>query len=105
NRAPAPTKPRVAADSVVASPPLPRQHQQLSVGCQYFAHGVLKLASGIDALLYIFDPGLGDVVDLLLAVHHESQRPSRMASTLPAVAGRLAAVQMGKRARRGGRIG
>ena len=72
NRAAASHKTRVAADSVVSSAPLLlRQHQQLGVGCQYVAHGVLKLASGIDALLYIFDPGLGNVLDLLLAVHHE----------------------------------
>ena len=79
------------------APWLASQHQQLSVGGQDFLHRVLELPSGFDAAADVLDPGAGDVPDMLLAPHHEGEGPDGMPLlVLGAVAGRLAAAEMGE---------
>ncbi len=78
------------------------QHQELGVGRQHFPHGVLELAPGFHAAADVRDPFLGDVLDMLLTLHHERERPGGMAGPVRTVAGGLAAAEVGegKRARK-----
>ena len=66
----------------------------MGIGGQHFPHRVLKLPPGLDAPANILDPVLGNVLDVLLALHHESERPDRMAGAVGAMAGGLAAAEM-----------
>ena len=75
---------------------LARQHQQLRIGRQYFAHGVLKLPTGLDPAPDLLDPFLGDVLDPLFSVHHKGQRPDGMAAVIGTITGGLAAAEMGE---------
>ena len=79
------------------------QHQQLGVGRQHFADGVLKLPSRLDPAPHFLNPILGDVLDTFFPLHHKGQRPDRMATVLGAMAGGLAATEMreGEGAREG----
>jgi hypothetical protein len=79
------------------------QHQQLSVGRQYFADGVLKLPSRLDPAPHFLDPILGDVLDTFFPLYHKGQGPDRMATVLGTMTGGLAATEMrkGERAREG----
>ena len=79
------------------------QHEQLRVGRQHFADGVLKLPSRLDPAPHLLDPVLGDVLDLLFPLNHKSQRPDRMAPVIGTMTGGLAAAEMrkGERAREG----
>ena len=70
------------------------QHEQLGVGGQHFADGVLKLTSGLHAAPHLLDPFLGDVLDLFFSLDHKGQRPDRMAAVLRTMTGRLAAAEM-----------
>jgi len=83
---------------------LARQHQQLSVGGQYFPHRVLEFPSGSHPAADVLDPGAGNVLDMLLATHHEGEGPDGMAWALGAVAVGLAAAEVGKRKRAGQQI-
>jgi hypothetical protein len=49
------------------------QHEQLGVGRQHFADGVLKLPSRFDSAPHLLDPISGDVLHLLFALNHEGQ--------------------------------
>lgn len=79
------------------------QHEQLCVGRQHFADGVLKLPSLLDPAPHLLDPILGDVLDLLFPLNHKGQRPDGMAPVIDTMAGRLAAAKMreSERAREG----
>jgi hypothetical protein len=66
----------------------------LGIGGQNFPHRVLEFAPGLDATADVLDPVLGNVLNMLLTLHHESERPDRMAGTVGAVTGGLAAAQM-----------
>ena len=55
------------------------QYQQLRVGSEHFAHGILKFTAGIDPLLHFLDPFFGDALDVLFPAGHERQGPRRMA--------------------------
>ena len=55
------------------------QYQQLRVGSEHFAHGILKFTAGIDLLLHFLDPFFGDALDVLFPAGHERQGPCRMA--------------------------
>src|SRR2546427_1434038 len=72
------------------------QHEQLCVGRQHFADGVLKLPSRLDPTPHLLDPVLGDVLDLLFPLNHKSQRPHRMAPVIGTMTGGLAAAEMRK---------
>jgi hypothetical protein len=54
------------------------QDQQLRIGGEHLAHGVLKFTAGIDLFLDFFDPLFGDALGVSFSVGHEDQRPSRM---------------------------
>src|SRR6267143_2198699 len=73
------------------------QHQQLRIGRQYFADGVLKLPTCLDPAPYLLDPFLGDVLDPLFPLHHKGQRPDGMAAVLGTMTGGLAAAEMRER--------
>jgi len=75
------------------------QHEQLCVGRQHFADGVLKLPSRLDPAPHLLDPILGDMLDLLFSLHHKGQRPDGMAAVIDTMAGRLAAAEMRERER------
>ena len=79
------------------------QHEQLCVGRQHFADGVLKLPSRLDPAPHFLDPILGDVLHLLFSLHHKGQRPDRMAPVLGTMTGGLAATEVreGQGAREG----
>ena len=79
------------------------QHEQLCVGRQHFADGVLKLPSRLDPAPHLLDPILGDVLDLLFTLNHKGQRPDRMAPVIGTMTGGLATAEMrkGERAREG----
>jgi len=66
----------------------------LGIGGQDFPHRILKFTPGLDAPADILDPVLGNVLDMLLARHHEGERPDGMTGTIGAMAGGLAAAQM-----------
>ena len=63
-----------------------RQDQQLCVGSEHFADGILKLTACLDSLLDFLDPLFGDVLGVSFSVHHEDQRPGRMAFAFRTVA-------------------
>jgi hypothetical protein len=84
--------------------PFARQHQELRVGRQYFADGVLKLPPRLDLAPHFLHPFLGNVLDVLFPVNHKRQRPDRMAAILGAMARGLAAAEMGERQRARERI-
>jgi hypothetical protein len=75
---------------------LPCQNEELRVGRQHFADGILKLTPGLNPAPYLIDPFFRDVLDLLFPLDHKGQRPHRMAAVLGAMTGRLAAAQMGE---------
>ena len=79
------------------------QREQLCVGRQHFADGVLKLPSRLDPAPHLLDPILGDVLDLLFPLNHKGQRPDRMATVIGTMTGGLATAEMrkGERAREG----
>ena len=79
------------------------QREQLCVGRQHFADGVLKLPSRLDPAPHFLDPILGDVLDTFFSLHHKGQRPDRMAAVLGTMTGGLAATEMreGQGAREG----
>ena len=79
------------------------KQQQFCVGGQDLTDRVLKLSACMDSALDLFDPVLGNVLDVLFAVDHEREGPGRMprVSRLGAVAGGLSAPQMGKGERAG----
>jgi len=79
------------------------QHEQLGVGRQHFADGVLKLPSRLDPAPHLLDPILGDVLDLFFPLNHKGQRPDRMTPVIGTMTGGLAAAEMrkGERAREG----
>jgi len=86
----------------VLSPPLApllaSQHQELGIGGQNFPHRVLKFPPRLDVTADVLDPVLGNMLDVLLAVHHKCERPEGVSLlVLDAVAGGLAAAQMRKR--------
>jgi|GEM_PF-5336961 hypothetical protein len=66
------------------------QHQQLRVGREHFAHGILKFAARIDLLLNFLDPFFGDALGVPFPAGHEHQGPRRMAFALDTVASWLA---------------
>ena len=70
------------------------QHQELGIGGQNFPYRILEFGPGFDAPADVLDPILGNVLHVLLAIHHESERPDGMAGALGAVAGGLAAADM-----------
>jgi hypothetical protein len=79
------------------------QDQELRIGGENLAHGVLELAPGPNAPAHFIDPSFGYVLHVLHALHHKGERPSAMPGVfrVGAVAGRFAAAQVtyGKRAR------
>lgn len=75
---------------------LSRQHQQLGIGRQYLADGILELPSRLHPAPYLLDPVLGDVLDTLFPLDHKRQRPDLMAAALGAMAGGFAAAKMGE---------
>jgi hypothetical protein len=79
------------------------QHEQLCVGRQHFADGVLKLPSRFDPAPHLLDPILGDVLYLLFPLNHKGQRPDRVAPVIGTMTGGLTAAEMrkGERAREG----
>jgi len=70
------------------------QREQLCVGRQHFADGVLKLSSRLDPAPHFLDPILGDVLDAFFSLHHKGQRPDRMAPVLGTMTGGLATTEM-----------
>ena len=79
------------------------QHQQLGIGRQHLAEGILELPPRLHPPTYLLDPVLGDVLDTLFPLNHKRQRPDLMTSALDAMAGGFAAAKMGagERAREG----
>ena len=75
---------------------LARQPEQLRVGRQYFADGILKLPTRRNPTPYLLNPLLGDVLNLLFPLDHKGQRPDRMPAVIDAMTGRLAAAEMGE---------
>ena len=65
------------------------QHEQLCVGRQHFADGILKLPSRLDPAPHLLDPLLGDVLDTFFPLDHEGQRPDGMATVLGTMTGGL----------------
>jgi len=61
------------------------QDQQLRVGREHFADGLLKLTAGADSLLDFLDPLLGDALGASFPSRHEDERPGRMALALSTV--------------------
>src|SRR5437762_7825949 len=50
------------------------ERQQLSIRGEDLSHGVLELASLLDQRTDLLHPFLRDMLDALLAIHHECQR-------------------------------
>ena len=73
------------------------QDEQLGIGRQHFAHGVLKFTSGLDPFAHLVDPWLGNVLDVLFPLDHEGERPDGVALVLGAMTGGLATAQVRKR--------
>jgi len=67
-----------------------RQYQQLRVGSEHFAHGILKFTAGIDLLLDFREPFFGDALSMPFSIGHEHQRPRLMAFAFGTVASGLA---------------
>jgi hypothetical protein len=78
------------------------EREQLRVGRQHFTNRILKLSSRLDPAPHLFDPILGDVLDLLFTLNHKGERPDRMAAALGTMTGGLAATQMREREGAGG---
>lgn len=55
------------------------QHQQLRVGREHFAHGILKFTTRVDLPLNFRDPFFGDALGVPFSTSHEHQGPRRMA--------------------------
>jgi hypothetical protein len=72
------------------------QNEELGIGRQDFPHRLLKFVPGLDTATDVLDPVLGDMLDVLLAPHHEGERPDGMAAALGTVAGGLATTKMGQ---------
>src|SRR5439155_14818458 len=68
------------------------QRQQLSIRGEDLSHGVLELASLLDQRTDLLHPFLRDMLDALLAIHHECQRPRRMSLSIRAPTGGFSAV-------------
>jgi hypothetical protein len=79
----------------------PRQNEELGVGCQHLANGLLELSPGLDSASYLFDPLLGDVLDVLFPLHHKGQRPDWMAAVVDAMTSGFAAAEMSEGERAG----
>jgi hypothetical protein len=80
---------------------LSNQYQQLGIGRQDLADGILELPSGGYPALDLFDPSLGNVLDTFSSPDHEGQGADLMTSTLGAMTGGGATPQMGERKRAG----
>jgi len=65
------------------------QYQQLRVGREHFAHGILKFTARIDLLLHFLDPFFGDALDVLFPPGHERQGPRRVAFVFSTMASGL----------------
>ena len=74
--------------------------QQLSVRREDFGNRVLELASLLDQRTDLLYPLLRDMLDVLLTISHERQRPRRMPFCIGAPAGGFSAavVRQGERA-------
>src|SRR6266704_729079 len=68
------------------------QRPQLSIRGEDLSHGVLELASLLDQRTDLLHPFLRDMLDALLAIHHECQRPRRMSLAIRAPTGGFSAV-------------
>jgi hypothetical protein len=66
------------------------KRQQLRVGSEHFAHGILKFTAGIDLLLDFREPFFGDALGAPFSIGHEHQRPRLMAFAFGTVASGLA---------------
>src|SRR6266480_6292740 len=77
------------------------ERQQLSIRGEDFSHDVLELASLLDQRADLLHPFLRYMLDALLAIHHECQRPRRMSISISAPTGGFSAavVSQGERAR------
>ncbi len=62
------------------------QDQQLCVGSEHFADGLLKFTACLDSLLDFLDPLFGDALGVSFPSHHEDERPRRMALAFSTVA-------------------
>src|ERR1700676_4860118 len=67
------------------------ERQQLSVRREDFGNRILELASLLDQRADLLYPLLRDMLDVLLAVHHECQRPCRMPFCIGAPTGGFSA--------------
>jgi len=85
---------------------LPGQDQQLGVGGQHLANGVLKLSARRYPLVYIFNHLFGDVLGLLLSSYHEGVSPDRVTriASFGAVTGRVPAANTAYRKRAGEKV-
>ena len=72
------------------------QHQQLRVGREHFAHGILKLTARFDLLLNFLDPFFGDALSVFFPTSHKHQGPGRMAFAFRTVASGLATAGVGE---------
>jgi hypothetical protein len=54
------------------------EDQELRIGGEHLAHGVLKFTASIDLFLDFFDPLFGDALGVSFSVGHEDQRPGSM---------------------------
>jgi len=66
------------------------EHQQLRVGSEHLAHGILKFTAGIDLFLDFREPFFRDALGMPFSIGHEHQRPRLMAFAFGTVASRLA---------------
>jgi hypothetical protein len=62
------------------------QDQQLCVGSEHFADGILKLTACLDSRLDLLDPLIGDALGVSVSAHSEDRRPRRMALAFRKVA-------------------
>jgi hypothetical protein len=83
---------------------LPGQHQELRVGRQYLAHGILELTPRLHPAPHVLHPFFGNVLDMLFPPDHKGQGPDGMALALGAMTGGLATAQMTEGERAGEEI-
>jgi hypothetical protein len=82
--------------SPVASnqPLLARQNQEMGVGRHHPSESILVFSASLNTFVHLLHKMPGDVLNVLLATRHESQRPHGMSLTLCTVAVWLSTAQL-----------
>ena len=83
---------------------LPCQHQEFGVGGENLAHGILILATGLDALANFLDQCVGNMLLPFFSVRHKAEVPGGMTVAGSTVAGWVAAADLHLKQRAGQEI-